>query len=254
MDNQLANMLAECLDWIDREGGTVGQAASRYPKHQEELIEILETIEQINKHTVVVPRPEFQAAAKKRMKNLIHARQKAVTADQNVTFSRPIRHKRRNTQNTGLRRLSMSWLIVLITAASLLLGGGGVAYASTDALPGDGLYPVKTLVQDVELALSGDEGDIDLLVGFLSENIDEMNQLADQGRWDDLEAGLGQYQENLDALAQTRSRVSYLDAPSEEALNTRLQQELHTHSEELLKAADKASSARQIADSRKTTR
>lgn len=128
----------------------------------------------------------------------------------------------------------MSWLMIIVAAASLLLGGGGVAFASTDALPGDALYPMKTVIQDVELALSNDEGDIDLLLGYMQENIDSMNELAAQERWDDIEVGLQQYQGNLDEILQTRTRLAYLDAPSEEALLSRIQLELHSQSQELL--------------------
>ena len=140
----------------------------------------------------------------------------------------------------------MSWLMIIVTAASLLLSGGGVAYASSDALPGDALYSVKNVIQDVGLAFSDDEGDIDLLLGFMHGNIDEMNQLAEQGRWDDLEKGLQQFQDNLNALQKTRLRISYLDAHNEDALTIRVQAELHTQSQALLQLQTRLQDKQQL--------
>lgn len=47
-------------------------------------------------------------------------------------------------------------LITIFAILGLLLGGGVTAVAAQDSLPGDVLYPVKTLVEDIELGLATD--------------------------------------------------------------------------------------------------
>lgn len=123
----------------------------------------------------------------------------------------------------------MTWIVILGILAAALAGGGGAAYASADALPGDALYPVKTGLQDLELAFSADETDIELLLGNMDGNLSELAQLAGLGRYVDMEAGLEEYQTNLMRLEQTRARINYEDAGTEEALQTRIQSQLMTH-------------------------
>lgn len=125
----------------------------------------------------------------------------------------------------------MKWLVSLAMIAALFVGGAGVAYASADALPGDMLYGVKSSIQNVQLALSGDEGDINLLLGFMNKHLHEVGELVDQGRFGDVDEGIGMYQHKLTQLLQTRERVSYEDAHAEEAITQRVQQELHTQTQ-----------------------
>lgn len=54
-----------------------------------------------------------------------------------------------------LRKESLNMkVITIITILGLLFGGGISAVAAQDSLPGDILYPVKTLVEDVEIGLA----------------------------------------------------------------------------------------------------
>ena len=221
MDNQIAELLAECLAWMEETGGSITQAAARHPKYRDTLAALLETYETVREVPKPSPRPEFKAVARTRLQNQLSDQNKPVVT--NLLGSRPI-----GRVNKKPRRFAMTWLVLVGMAATLLLGGGGAAYASTDALPGDLLYPVKTTLQDMELAFNGDETDMDLLVNYMFQNIGEMQQLAAQGNYDALEAGLDEYEENLDQFVQTRARVSYEDVPASDALLTRLQDQLHT--------------------------
>lgn len=73
-------------------------------------------------------------------------------------------------------------LASLVVLVMLFSGSAGAALAAQDDLPGQPLYPVKLLTEDVWLGLtSGTEARIDLLLGFMDVRINEMNQLALQG-------------------------------------------------------------------------
>ncbi len=148
----------------------------------------------------------------------------------------------------------MTWIIVISLLATALAGGSGVAYASTDALPGDTLYPVKTAIQDLELTFASDEADVDLLLDHMAENIQDMEKLAQQGRYDDIETGLDDYLNNIQEFTQTRTRVSYDDAGTDDSINQRLQ--IHTQALTNLQhaAQDPGKTANQAANCNPTDR
>ena len=222
-EKEVFELFESCLEWKGKTGGSNLEAASRFPEYKAELLELLELADQVKQNRVAGPRPEFTAVARTRMINQIRAQERS-KARAVVTKDKSPRHIRQNHKMT--RRLSMTWIIVISLLATALAGGGGVAYASADALPGDTLYPVKTAIQDLELTFASDEADVDLLLDHMAENIQDMEKLAQQGRYDDIETGLDDYLANLQEFTQTRSRVSYDDAGSEDSINQRLQ--IHT--------------------------
>lgn len=230
-DRKIAKLLQECEDWMAETGGTAKQAASRYPEQALELEEILGTIHNLQISKKPSPSETFKAAAPARMDNLIKARE-ADKGKSAVTKTRSARHRRQQTKLT--RRLQpMTWAIIIGLLAAAITGGGATVYASADALPGDALYPVKELVQDVELAFSDDAGDVELLLENLDGNVEDLKELAFQGRSEDILTGLEEYEETLGELIRKRTRVSYEDAGTEESVNQRIQSQLEKHSETL---------------------
>ena len=232
IEKTLSTKLADCLDWMEETGADPKEAASRHPGQSKELLNLLQTAAQLKSAKKPRPSQEFRSVARTRLLNQIEA------VDQShVTNGQESRHIWRNHNQAGRqtafqpthkRRFAMTWMLVIGMIASLLVGGGGVTYASGDALPGDTLYPVKTTLQDLKLVFSSDTKDIEHLMEHMLLNLAEMQQLASQRRYQDIQIGLGEYQENLQALVRTRARISYEDAGSEDSLNTRLQQQLQT--------------------------
>lgn len=234
-DKNLSTKLASCLEWMEKTGRGPEAAAARFPNHYEELINLLQTVKQLDTAERPAPSPEFQSVARTRLLNQINA-EKSSAMVAGVTNANPLRHiwqsnkTRRQTtsQLQPQRRFAMNWILIIGMIASVLAGGGGVAYASTDALPGDGLYPVKTMLQDMQMVFASDEKDAELLMNQMLNNIEEMQQLAVQERYEDILTGLEEYQANLAAMNQVRTRLNYEDAGSETSLNTRLQEQLQT--------------------------
>ena len=71
---------------------------------------------------------------------------------------------------------------VLAVAVAIAGMGGGVVLAA-ETLPGDFLYPVKLLSEDVKLALTPDPaGRAELEMAFVALRVQEMAQLAQQGQ------------------------------------------------------------------------
>ena len=72
--------------------------------------------------------------------------------------------------------------IVLVFA--VLLGGSGLtAYAAQDSLPDEPLYSVKLFIEDARYSLTSDpEAQVDLLVSFTNNRVDEAVALTQQGK------------------------------------------------------------------------
>lgn len=226
IEKTISHQLGECLEWIEETGGSIQEAAARYPESSQELISLLRASAYLQRSARISPSPEFKAAARTRLLNQIDALEKAPNAHI-VTKSGTRRLIWQN--NTGNRRFAMRLVLIIGIIASLVGGSSGAAYASSGALPGDWLYPVKTTIQDLALTFSDDVQDIDLLLEHMGENLREMEQLAHQERYADILIGLQEYEANLQALTRTRNRISYEDAGTEESINLRIQAQLQTH-------------------------
>jgi hypothetical protein len=242
MDKPIADVFAECLEAIESRGATIEQCLARYPAHRDELQELFSTFQMIQDTPATSPSPAFKQNARIRLENLLPDRPKP------VTFLRSIRRNKRIGNQSYQRRFSMNWLLIVALLASLFAGGSGVAYAAQDALPGDALYGVKNAVQTVQLTLSGDEGDVDLLLGFMREHIEEIEALTEMGHFQWIGLSLDEYNQELEQLMQTRTRINYEDAHAEEALTSRIQTQIAAQLEYLLQLQTRLQDQTQLQD------
>ncbi|MGB3903741.1 MAG: DUF5667 domain-containing protein, partial [Anaerolineae bacterium] len=78
--------------------------------------------------------------------------------------------------------LAYKVLAVVMAAVVAIAGAGGGVVLAADSLPGDLLYPVKLISEDVRLALPLKPADrAELAMAFVRERVQEMAQLANQG-------------------------------------------------------------------------
>ena len=145
-----------------------------------------------------------------------------------VTKSRPNRYTWQRTK----RRFAMTWIIIVSTLLTMLTGTG-VVYASSDALPGDALYPVKTLTENVQLALASQEGDAELTLHFIQTRMEEMQQLLAQGRTDDLDEAASGYENQTKAMTQLLAAVQAQDPDEAIRLRTELEQQLQEQARQM---------------------
>ena len=109
------------------------------------------------------------------------------------------------TRKEGLKMANL--VIALLMAVSVVFGGGAAAaYASQDALPGDLLYPVKTAVEQAEIALTTDaQTQAELHLELAQERAAEIQALAAEGRLDlipEIAADMQQHLQQAEQLAQ----------------------------------------------------
>jgi hypothetical protein len=81
------------------------------------------------------------------------------------------------------RKQKLAMVATFILVLAVLFGGTGItAYAATESLPGETLYPVKTLMEDVRLDLTKDSiKQYDLLNEYLTIRFEEMDDMKAQG-------------------------------------------------------------------------
>ncbi|MDD5369594.1 MAG: DUF5667 domain-containing protein [Anaerolineaceae bacterium] len=83
--------------------------------------------------------------------------------------------------------------IAVFSAISILifvLIGTGTVYASNQSLPGDLLYPVKLDVEKMQLFITHSNEKVDLGIRLMHKRNQEINQLIELGRYDDLNLAL----------------------------------------------------------------
>jgi hypothetical protein len=204
MKDDIANVLAENLEAIEQGEITLGEALARHPQHREELLELLPLVMAIKELPPIMPRQGFRYTARGRILREISARQQTQPSG-----------RLKRVFNFSLPRLllrpalSLAILVVLLVATL----SAGTVYAAGGALPGQALYPVKTTVEDLRLALSGEETDAALYLQFAQERLEEINALAAQTRYDAIPMAA----ERLDMLVQAGSQTIAAESLEESA-------------------------------------
>ena len=137
-------------------------------------------------------------------------------------------------------------LVAALMAISVVFGGGAAAaYASQDALPGSTLYPVKTVVEKAELAVTtSPQAKAELHLEFAQERAAEAQALVAQGRTNLVPQVAQNMQEHLQAAEQVATQLARqgdADAAARVAVMTSVAaqklQEAVTHADEHAKPA-----------------
>ena len=153
-------ILANCIEEIRDGKSTIEDCVKRYPHLGNELRSLLE-IAACLKPDEVSPSAQFKERAK------MHLFDEAQPAPIKVT--QPV-WKWYRTPSKILAPVSIAMLIFVIA-------GGSTVYASQSSLPGDTLYPVKTGIENLQLAITTSPAlKADLYLKFTQRRIDEVQR------------------------------------------------------------------------------
>ena len=135
---------------------------------------------------------------------------------------------------SGWPRVNTAWLVPPVFVILLLLGGA-LARTSEGALPGDGTYPFKLLVERAQLLASGDQSRaLELRLEFLQRRVDEITSLAQTGRTEDIQAAVQRLEGEVDlAIQRVTQDSSTGPAPFAKA-------ELEAHIEDLIQLREQS--------------
>ena len=99
---------------------------------------------------------------------------------------------------TGMPRVNVAWLIIPGAVAVLVLGGF-VAQSSRAAIPGDGTYSFKLLVERAQLITTLDkQRALELRLQFLQRRVAEITSLTESGRTDQIPTAVRRFEGEVD--------------------------------------------------------
>ena len=157
MTEKFENILDRCLQRITLKGESIEACLKDYPEHAFRLEPLLRTaVSTAHCTRHIKARPELKVKAKNQMlMELQHRQQEQVKVVRGFTWKR-------------------SWALAAILLI-LLLAGSGTVMASSDSLPGQPLYPVKTTMEKVQLKLTPSDLDkAKLHAKFAERRVEEM--------------------------------------------------------------------------------
>lgn len=164
MNKKLLDALETCLQAIEK-GETLDAALARFPSLAAELRPMLEA--SLHARTLRGSQPPDAAQRRGRARLLQHA---AELREQN--------RKPKRTWLYNFRPVAIAVILFLVFFTSTSL-----VNASTGALPGDGLYPVKRTWEDVQLLFTFDNTEREgLELEHENERLHEINELLAKGR------------------------------------------------------------------------
>jgi len=141
--------------------------------------------------------------------------------------------------------------LALILAVTLLFVGGATVSAAKEALPGDTFYGVKTQIEQTRLNLAREAGNrAQLMMDYAERRLSEIERLVQQGREEDLEAAVRQFEAAIQGAVAELQRVADGDPQRAAALADQISESLLHYTGTLSALADQApDSIRQDLDS-----
>lgn len=203
-----AQILAECLEAIETGRMTPGECLRQYPQYRQELAALLQTAALIQSAPLVKPSAQLRSAARARLIAQV-AKPRPVTFLERARLSFQAYYTPK-----APRRLVMTWIVVIGLLVGMISGGG--ALAAGQALPGEALYPLKTVMEDARLALANDAGDVGLLGEQALSRVQEIEALAAQGSFDEIPGAVTDYLQIAQELAEKLYTLSQEDWSGEE--------------------------------------
>ena len=220
MSQSLDELLARCLEDIQAGRSTVEACLARYPAQRAELEALLRTAQWVAQAEAARPDPAFRAAAKTRLLNRIRAEGSARDRGGAAMWAGVVTWggfprlwgwmRTLWMAQQAHRSFAMVWSLAWMILA-FFVGGGGVAYASTQALPDDTLYPVKLAVEEVQLLFADTDEDVQLHLAFAQRRLDEAQAMAREGRVQDLKRALRGYESHARAALRLAEQLSQTD-------------------------------------------
>lgn len=163
--NDIYDILELSLQELEN-GADIDAVLARYPDHANELRPLLNA--SVMATTMAVSAPSADVIRRGRAKLLQHASE--------MREAKAVSHKR---MIPIFQRLA----IALTLATLFLASGTGLVSASSSALPGENLYPVKRTWEDMRLFFTLNPEHKELLASeFESERLNEVDELLAEGR------------------------------------------------------------------------
>lgn len=202
MAERFENLLNECIDRV-LQGETVEQCLARHPEQAKDLEPLLRTAIAAREASAVDPRPEFKAQVRYQVQSRVSA-------------TKP------GAARTGMPLWGWvpRWAVIVVAVLLVfVLAGTGTVAASSDTVPGDTLYSVKTTSERVRMFFTlSDVAKAKLEARFAGRRVEEMVRIARRGDAIRLEALRIRFNEHLARIDRLAARIA--EADPEDATRT----------------------------------
>ncbi len=224
MANPFDEIVAECTEGLLR-GESVEQCLQRYPEQALELEPLLRVAAAAGKTaSAVEPRPEFKARVRHEVQSQLRSKAR----------------KPEPKRLPALRWIPRWAAVAACVALVFVFAAGGSVAASTNSVPGDTLYPVKTAAEQVQLKLTFSEAaKAKLQAKFAERRAWEMARLAEKGRTAELAALAARFEAHLAKIERLAAQIEATDPGDGERLSA-LKEILYTNMVKDLALLDKA--------------
>lgn len=198
-------ILVQCIEDIRTGRSSIEDCLDMYQSMRGQLEPLLKIALEIREPSDIKPSPTFKVKARVQLMDQIHVWRTARKWpwSRNVTQVKPMFYiKRFSTSVAGV-------ILAVVLAISGL--GVGTVYAAQGSLPGDALYSVKLGAEELTMMMPGDDIErAERALGFAQRRMNEIETLAEQGRWQDLDLAVEKYRYALNVtlsrMEQARNR------------------------------------------------
>jgi hypothetical protein len=199
MAKRFDEILDECITWITVRGETVDECLIRYPEHSSQLEPHLRLVARTAHAYSFTPSVAAKERGRQRLEAELRSLQYQEPGRRTLPFSFP----------PLLLGWRLRWAAAMTVVLLLVLGGGaGLVKTSSNALPGEALYPIKRATEQVRLAFQPSQvGKAELHLAYAENRAREISSLLQKGDISRLEPTGENLREHLATAANTASSV-----------------------------------------------
>jgi hypothetical protein len=194
MNDQFTSILTQCIDNIERGEMTPEECIENYPQYGDELADLLGMMHSI-KTTSHEPVDEaFCWRTRASLVNKVISHQPVTIWDKPQLLLREIFSHR--------SRVPRMQIVLIVTLLLSLLSGGSVL-AAENAVPGDLLYPLKMFVEEMRIAIFGEDKDTELHLQFAEKRLREVELLAEKGRFEGIGMAIDRFEHHIKGVERS---------------------------------------------------
>lgn len=134
------------------------------------------------------------------------------------------------------RRLANAFLVILLVLSNLIvyIGMGRTVEASQVAIPGDSLYPIKLVIEDVQLATTWDTaGKLTRHLAYAGYRLDETGALTTLDRLAEVPSALGAFEKQVGLVTTTFKTLARENFKRAQELTPQIESKLADYSTQL---------------------
>jgi hypothetical protein len=226
MNDPISQILAECLDGLEKGSLTIEVCLERYPEYRTDLESLLITVEKLRMVTPVTPRATFQSTSRLHLVSMLSGKDKPTRKQ--TWYAKYILQPLAKCRSVGWSlkpTLTISGLIILMMVILSTI----TVQASNHSLPGDYVYSLKIGIEGLRLSFVDDAEDITLRIEFANRRQLEIETLREQGKFEQVLVAENLYSSYMEQATIALEKNEDWDPEKRIALTNDIESSLSTH-------------------------